>query len=64
VARALSNTEVAARLHLGETTVKTHLGRVLDKLGPPARDRLGLASRRGDGRRRIVMVLIPNSAGR
>lgn len=33
VGRGLSNTEVAAALFLGETTVKTHLGRVLDKLG-------------------------------
>jgi DNA-binding NarL/FixJ family response regulator len=32
VARALSNTEVAERLFLGETTVKTHVAHVLDKL--------------------------------
>ncbi|GAA4825458.1 response regulator transcription factor [Actinomycetospora corticicola] len=40
VARGLANAEVAARLHLGETTVKTHLGRILDKLAMPDRLRL------------------------
>jgi DNA-binding NarL/FixJ family response regulator len=32
VGRGFSNQEIAERLHLGEATVKTHLGRVLDKL--------------------------------
>ncbi len=38
IARGLTNTEIATDLHIGETTVKTHVSRILTKIA--ARDRV------------------------
>lgn len=45
VAAGLSNTDIAARLHIGVTTVKTHITSLMAKTGSPNRVRLALLGR-------------------
>ncbi|NMO51107.1 response regulator transcription factor [Actinoplanes sp. TBRC 11911] len=46
VAEGLSNAEIAARLHVGVTTVKTHVTALMTKTGCPNRVRLALLAHR------------------
>jgi DNA-binding NarL/FixJ family response regulator len=45
VADGLSNPEIAERLHIGVTTVKTHITSLMSKTGAPNRVRLALVKR-------------------
>jgi DNA-binding NarL/FixJ family response regulator len=46
VGEGLSNTEIAERLHIGITTVKTHIAALMTKTGSPNRVRLALVAHR------------------
>ena len=46
VGAGLSNAEIADRLHIGVTTVKTHITSLMTKTGSPNRVRLALCARR------------------
>ena len=47
VGEGLSNTEIAERLHIGITTVKTHITALMTKTNSPNRVRLALVAHRG-----------------
>ncbi|WP_250007318.1 response regulator transcription factor [Actinoplanes sp. M2I2] len=46
VGEGLSNTEIGERLHIGVTTVKTHIAALMTKTGSPNRVRLALVAHR------------------
>jgi DNA-binding NarL/FixJ family response regulator len=46
VGEGLSNTEIAERMHIGVTTVKTHITALMTKTGSPNRVRLALLAHR------------------
>jgi DNA-binding NarL/FixJ family response regulator len=48
VGEGLSNAEIADRLHIGVTTVKTHITALMTKTDSPNRVRLALLAHRGD----------------
>jgi DNA-binding NarL/FixJ family response regulator len=50
VAEGLSNAEIADRLHIGVTTVKTHITSLMTKTESPNRIRLALLARGSSGR--------------
>ena len=41
----MSNAQISSRLHIGETTVKTHVSRVLTKLGVRSRVHAAILAR-------------------
>ncbi|WP_116101844.1 response regulator [Amycolatopsis thermalba] len=48
VGMGLSNADIAARMHVGVTTVKTHVANLMDKTGSPSRVHLAILAVRHD----------------